>query len=227
MQDKDFYIYKIHSSYVSGELIHTCSLKTRKGLELPKAYEENLIGCSVEAIVTKVREDKVQVKILQDENQGQENRIWYPYATVYSTPDGTGWYCMPEIGDIVRLHIPDSMEEKAFVISSVHLDTDSADRKNPDHKVIKSKYQKEVRFTPDSILITNNQGTKIELSDAEGIHIVSAHSVMIEAAEDLTISSDTGSLIVAGSESVDLKQKGTSIHLDSGISFTGGELKVQ
>lgn len=128
---------------------------------------------------------------------------------------------------MVRLTVPEKKEQDAFVVSSVHVETDSPDRKDPSHKVFKSKYQKEVRFTPDAIVITNNKGTRIEMTDAEGINIVSAHSVMLEAAEDLTITSDSGSLIVAGNSSVNLKQKGTSLQLDNGISFIGGELKIQ
>lgn len=60
-----------------------------------------------------------------------------------------------------------------------------------------------------------------------GIHIVSEHSVMLEVAEDLTISSDTGSLIVSGDSFVNFRQKGTSIQLDDEISFVGGNLKIQ
>ncbi len=84
-----------------------------------------------------------------------------------------------------------------------------------------------MRFTPDSIVLTNNKGTRIELTDKEGIHMISEHSVVLEAAEDLTISSQSGSLMVAGTSSVSLQQKKTSIQLKKGISFTGGELKVQ
>ena len=57
--------------------------------------------------------------------------------------------------------------------------------------------------------------------------MISEHSVVLEAAEDLTISSQSGSLMVAGTSSVSLQQKKTSIQLKKGISFTGGELKVQ
>ncbi|EOS25009.1 hypothetical protein C804_04792 [Lachnospiraceae bacterium A4] len=112
-------------------------------------------------------------------------------------------------------------------LSSVHVETDNPDRKDPLHKVFKSRYQKEVRFTPDSIVITNNKGTRIELTDAEGIHIVSAHSIMLETAEDLTIASDAVSLIVAGDSFVNFRQIGTSLQLDNGISFIGGNLKIQ
>ncbi len=221
------YIFKIQSRYEGGELLHCCYLKREKGIEVPEICNKEMAGCALDARITKVKEDKVQVSLLGDENAHQTINIWYPYATVYSTPDGTGWYCMPEPGDMVRLMIPQHQERDAFVASSVHVETDSPDRKDPSHKVFKSRYQKEVRFTPDSIVITNNKGTRIELTDAEGIHIVSAHSIMLEAAEDLTIASDTGSLIVAGDSFVNFRQKGTSIQLDNGISFIGGNLKIQ
>ena len=221
------YIFKIQSRYEGGELLHCCYLKREKGIEVPEICNKEMAGCALDARITKVKEDKVQVSLMGDENAHQTINIWYPYATVYSTPDGTGWYCMPEPGDMVRLMIPQHQERDAFVASSVHVETDSPDRKDPSHKVFKSRYQKEVRFTPDSIVITNNKGTRIELTDAEGIHIVSAHSIMLEAAEDLTIASDTGSLIVAGDSFVNFRQKGTSIQLDNGISFIGGNLKIQ
>lgn len=224
---QQLFVWKMDSRYERGEMLHTCHLKSRSGMDSLEIFQEERSGCSFPAEVLQVKEDKVMVKVLKDENQGQNINLWYPYSTVYSTPDGTGWYCMPEIGDTVRLHIPEQREEEAYVVSSVHLDTESPDRKNPEHKIIKNKYQKEVRFTPDSIVITNNQGTKIELNDAKGVEIVSQHDIVIKAKDDLTISSETGSLIAVGTASVNLKQKTTSIDIDQGISFTGGELKVQ
>lgn len=224
---KRLYIYRIDSRLEGGEMLHDCYLGTKAGMEVPRMQQTEMTGVSLDAMVRKVKEDKVQVDILEDENRGQGTDTWYPYATVYSTPDGTGWYCMPEPEDMVRITIPGMEEGEAFVSNSVHMETDSADRKDPNVKSFKSKYQKEVRFTPDSIVITNNKGTRIELTDQEGIHIVSAHSVLLEASEDITVSSDTGSLLVAGTSSVNFTQGGTGIRLDKGISFTGGELKVQ
>ncbi|WP_313152237.1 phage baseplate assembly protein V [Lacrimispora sp.] len=220
-------VWKINSRYEKGEMIHTCHIKSRPGLDVLETLQADMSGCSFPAEVLQVKEDKVMVKVLKDENQEQKINLWYPYSTVYSTHDGTGWYCMPEIGDMVRLHIPEQREDEAYVVSSVHLDTESLDRKNPEHKIIKNKFQKEIRFTPDSIVITNNQGTKIELNDTKGVHIVSQHDIVIKAKDDLIISSETGSLIAAGTASVNLKQKTTSIDIDKGITFTGGELKVQ
>lgn len=220
-------IYRVVSKYERGEMMHTCYLKQKEEISTMHIFEESRIGCSFLAEVTGVKEDKVQIHILDDENKEQNNDLWYQYSTVYSTPDGTGWYCMPEIGDIVRLHIPSSQESEAYVISAVHLTTDSTDRKNPEHKILKNKYNKEVRFTPDSIVLTNNQGTRIELKDSTGVTIVSQHDVFIKARDNLVLSSENGSLTAAATTSVNLKQRTTSIDIEKGISFTGGELKVQ
>lgn len=224
---QQLFIYQIESVYQEGEMLHICHCKARAGMDTLETCQEDIAGCSFPAKVLQVREDKVQIKVFDDENADQDISLWYPYSTVYSSPDGTGWYCMPEIGDVVRLKIPSRREAGAYVVSSIHLDTDSPDRKNPEHKVIKSKYQKEIRFTPDSIIITNNQGTKIALTDGEGVQIISQKSIVIQAKDNLTLSSETGSLTAAGTTSVNLKQNTTSLDIDKGISFTGGNLRVQ
>ncbi len=147
------------------------------------------------------------------------------YATVYSSPDGTGWYCMPETGDSVRLYVP-GKEEDSFILSAVHKETDNA-RQNPDHKSLKTKYGKEIRFTPDSILMTNNQGMMVEMNDSEGITITSDKDILIQAEENLTVASQKASLLIAADDKVQVKQGSTSMTLSGDISFTGGEFRIQ
>lgn len=227
IQGRPLFVFQIESRYQSGEMLHICHLKPREGLDTLETFCDAIAGCSIMAEVLEVREDKVRIRALEDENREQDIRLWYPYATVYSSPDGTGWYCMPEIGDRVRLCVPSRQEDDAYVAGAVHLETESRDRKHPENKSMKNKYQKEIRFTPDSIVLTNNQGTKISLSDREGIEIVSSHSIDIRAKNELTISSEDGSLTAAGSSAVSLRQRTTGIEIEKGISFTGGELRVQ
>ena len=186
---------------------------------------ETVIGCSFDAVVTGVQKDRVQVEIAQDEWNAQDGKKWFPYATVYSSPDGTGGYCMPEPGDSVRLHVP-GREEDSFVMSAVHRETDAA-RQNPDCKSFKTKYGKEILFTPDSILMTNNQGMMVEMNDSEGIMITSDRDIVVEAKENLTISSNSASLLIAAEDRLQVRQGGTSMTLSGDISFTGGEFRIQ
>ena len=225
LNGNSLYIYKIESNYIGQELVNTYYLRTKRGIETVRTYNQKQTGCSFEAEVMAVTCDMVQVKLHKDANAGQEIMKWFPYSTPYSSPDGAGWYCMPEIGDTVRLHIPDHMEEHGYVISSVHRPT-AEDRQKPDHKSIKNKYGKEILFTPTSLVLTNNDGMKIEILDDEGINIVSSKNITITSQENLTISSETASLIMAGTSEVMIQQSGASISMDENINYSGGEFRI-
>ena len=224
-QGKEYYICQIETGYQGGECLHTYHLRTKEALSPSAIPHEAVTGCSFDAVVTGVQKDRVQVEIAQDEWNAQDGKKWFLYATVYSSPDGTGWYCMPEPGDSVRLHVPES-EEDSFVMSAVHRETDAA-RQNPDYKSFKTKYGKEILFTPDSILMTNNQGMMVEMNDSEGIMITSDRDIVVEAKENLTISSNSASLLIAAEDRLQVRQGGTSMTLSGDIAFTGGEFRIQ
>lgn len=220
------HVYSIHSEYRQGELIHIYSLRPAGGLREQRSFNEHQRGCSFQAQVKAVMQDKVQVILAGDENDSQEITRWFPYSTGYSTPDGAGWYCMPEVGDRVRLQIPDHTEENGYVISAVHMDTET-DRKMPDYKSFKNRYGKELLFTPDSLELTNNQGMSVKIVDGEGIQVVSDRDISIISGGNMTISSEDASLIIAGTQSVDIRQGGAGLHMDSDVVFTGGKFRIQ
>lgn len=222
---KKYYIWQIVTRYDGAECVHTYYFRTKEALKVLPAVHQEVTGCSFDAVITDVRKDKVQVEIAQDEWRAADGKKWFLYSTVYSSADGTGWYCMPEIGDSVCLYVPEK-EEDSFIISAVHKETDSA-RQNPDYKSLKTKYGKEILFTPDSILVTNNQGMIVEMNDSEGITITSDKDIVIEAEENLTIASTNASLLIAADDIVQVKQGGTTMTLSEDISFTGGEFRIQ
>lgn len=221
-----YYIHKTASRYTGDELVHTYYFKTKKGLRnLPFGHNRHS-GCSFEATVAAVRKDEVRITVHGDESAGRTAMHWFTYGTVYSSPDGTGWYCMPEVGDQVRLYVPDD-EAGSFVLSSVHMET-AASRQNPEHKSFKTKYGKEVLFTPDTLIMTNNKGLMIELSDEKGISIVSDKDIVMQAEKNITISSQSAALLLAAQDSLQVKQgDGTTMTLKEDIVFTGGEFRVQ
>jgi len=220
------YICKIHSEYIGNELIHTYFLRSEQGMAFIPAFNNRHTGCSFDAVIREVKQDVVRIDVTDDENVSQDETIWFPYSTVYSTPDGPGWYCMPEIGDQVRLHIPDEREQNAYVISAVHKGN-SPDRQNPDHKSIKTIYGKELLMTPELIKLTNNNGLSIELDDGAGIKIISDKEILIQAASNITITSEEASMTVSGSDSVNMVQGGASVRLDDDIAFTGAKFRIE
>lgn len=219
--------YKLESTYTGGEMIHTYYLKRSDDLKTKVLYSEKAQGVSLEGYVTEVREDKVKVRLIKDENKEELSDSWFLFSTIYAAQTGTGWYCMPEINEKVRLYIPGREEREAYVVSAVYDQAEKGERNNPDHKILKTKYGKEIRFTPEEIVITNNQGLRIELLDGRGINIISNKAVYIESGGDMTISSGKGSLIMAADSSLTLKQQGTEISLKDGVQFAGGEFRIQ
>lgn len=222
---KEYFICKIQTSYQGAECVHKYFLRTKEALKVLPIENKALQGCSFDAVITDVSKDKVQVEIAQDEWKAVDGKKWFLYSTVYSSADGTGWYCMPEIGDGVRFYVPDK-SENSFILSAVHKETDSA-RQNPDYKSLRTKYGKEILFTPDSILMTNNNGMMVELNDREGITITSDKDIVIQADQNLTVSSASASLLIAADDKVQVKQGGTTMTLSDDIYFTGGEFRIQ
>lgn len=222
---KNYFIHRIRTEYDRGECSHTYYLRRLEALKVLPVVHDGVTGCSFDATVTAVQKDKVQVEIKGDEWKAADGKKWFLYSTVYSSADGTGWYCMPEEGDSVRLYVPEK-EEDSFIMSAVHRETDGS-RQDPDRKSLKTRYGKEILFTPDSILMTNNQGMTVEMNDNEGITISSDKDITIEAADNLTVSSANASLLLAAEDNLQVKQGGTTMTLDDDIYFTGGEFRIQ
>lgn len=220
-QGKRLVIGKIISCLTGQELQHTYLLRTKVMGTQIEEDNLNIVGVSLKANVVNVDRTKVMIEIQSDENKNNTGSRWFDFATVYSTPDGTGWYCMPEIGDEVRLVFPDKYEESAYVSSCVHIESES--RTNPDEKSWKNKQGKEIVFTPESLILRNNKGMSIEISDSEGIKVVSNKKVAIQAADDISVSSEAG-IQMSAADSMLLSQGGASIQMNDSITIGGGKI---
>lgn len=234
---KKLNIYRIDTNYNKSELVHTYYLKTANGFVVPKKYNLQSIGLGFYATIIDIKKDVVKVSVGEDENAGNSGARWFPYSTVYSTPDGTGWYCMPEKGDSVRLYLPTVDEADAYVISSTHLQVDNSQnthkstnqRSNPDFKSIMNKQGKEVLFTPNAIYITNNNGMSIEIIDEEGIKIISDKKISILAEEEIHIASTTSSITVVAESFIDMKQGidgKQNVRIEDNIAHTGAQVHL-
>lgn len=182
-------IYKIETELRGNEFEHTYSLRTENGFKTRAYSNEKIIGTSITGNVIDVKNDIVKVSIDSDNDRPDGVARWFSYATGYSSPEGSGWYCMPERGDKIRVYFPDEEEDNAYVISAVHLGAVDSMRQDPDEKSIRTIYDKEVRFTPTKILITNHKGISITLDDESGISILSNHGIELSASERIEITS--------------------------------------
>ena len=136
-------------------------------------------------VVQAVQKDKVQVHLTSiDAEYDAGGTHWFPYSTAYSSSDGSGFYCMPAVGDTVRVFFPSDNEEDAFTASSVNV----SPLDDPLHKKWRSPAGKEILFTPEGLLIScKDDKIFIDLTDEEGVKICSEKDITINAQNNLTL----------------------------------------
>ena len=242
-KNRDLRIFEIHSVLEGQTLLNYYTLKTDAGFRIKKKFNFKIVGASLGCRVTAVQRDVVQVHVYEDKDNFSKDTKWFPYSTVYSSPDGTGWYAMPELGDELRLYFPTEHESQAYTISAVNVDTPnmgagvpppqdgilamSPPRTDPNVKTMINKDLKEVSLYPDKIIMTNNNDMMIVIDDAEGIIIQSAKKVTFKSGEAITIASSTDVLSLLGGSMVSIAVGGTKVELTKDIKFEGGSVLMQ
>ena len=230
---QSLYIYQVDSVLRGAEIIHTYELRSKRGFMVETLYNWGLTGASLNASVIAVSNDTVKVAVDVDGGQEESKAKWFPYSTVYSSPDGTGWYCMPEKGDHVRLYFPDEIEDDGYIISSIHTGNTgaasgaNAPRSNPDNKSISNKYNKQIQLTPTTIVMTNNNGMSITLDDEEGISIVSDKKISIQSEDEIDILSTNAAINVNAEEQIVLSQNSSKITMKDSITVEGSKVYMQ
>ncbi|MDY5435693.1 hypothetical protein [Peptostreptococcus porci] len=222
--EKELIIERIETEMRGGELFHTYYMKPEQGLCVWREYNSQMIGAGLLGTVKEVKGDKVKVRLELDENKRYAGYKWFAFSTVYSSPDGTGWYCMPEPGDTIRLCFPSEQPLDGYVSSAVH--EYSKERNNPEIKFLKNRYGKEIYMAPDRIMLTNNEGTSIEISDRKGIIMKSAGSIALHANGKVSFMSKQSSVQLQAATRIRLKQNDSVVNIKDDITFEGMHIKL-
>ncbi len=181
--------------HISYELMQ--SNGSMAGIAVPKTVSK-ASGKMMKGIVKAVNMDKVQVHVTDiDKEYDGGGDWWFPFSTAYSSSDGSGWYCMPEVGDEVRVFFPSGQEGEAFAASSVF----SCPPQNPQHKSWKAPGGKEILLTDEGMYIIAKSGKiYINLTDEKGIEIYSDKEISIMSDTKVSISAASEVDIVASNE---------------------------
>lgn len=224
---RSLYVYKSETEMTEGRLLSTYILRDEKGIKVRKINNNKIIGVSLKGSILDTSKDVVKVNLEIDGNQDKETAKWFPYSTVYSSKDGTGWYCMPEAGDAVRLYFPDSEEKNAYVISSVNLSSDNSEkRSDPSVKSIGTKYGKEVVMKPKAVEIIGGTGMLMRMTDDGGIEVNSDKKIILAAKDDIEINGGA-KVTIQGNEGVNLTQAKANMKIQDNVVMSGGKVKIQ
>lgn len=226
IEGRPLIVWKIETKMRGNELYHTYYMKPESAFQTIEQDNITVAGASLFGTVTNIQREQVQVTLQEDENADHAGERWFPYATVYSSADGTGWYCMPEKGDQIRLYFPTGKEAEAYVASAYH-DAGSGLRSDPSVKFWRNKQGKEIRLAKDRILLTNNDGSYMEMSDEDGIELVSEGSIRIQAGARIEIASPNSLIEMNAKKRISIRQGTTELTVDrDGFNVKGSRIKL-
>ena len=178
LNKKEYRVKSLHFQFVENLLVANYTLVGKTAFFVPIEFQKNIYGRIFRAQVKKVEKDKVQAHLIDVDEKYSEGTTWFPFATAYSSADGSGWYVMPEIDDYVRILFPSLDTADAFAISSIN----TAPLKEPKNKSFKAPGGREILLTDKGVeIIAEHQKTFIQLDKDKGINIVSAKDIQIHA----------------------------------------------
>lgn len=224
---RSLYVYKSEMELLNGVILNKYILRDGKGIKVRKIYNNKIVGISLEGNILDTKNDVVKINLQIDGKQNKGGARWFPYSTVYSSPDGTGWYCMPEVGDSIRLYFPDNEEKNAYAISSTNLkSSNSQKRSDPSVKSIGTKYGKEVVMKPGAVEIIGNGNLLMRLTDDGGIEVKSNKKIVLDAKQDIEITGG-GKVSIQGDSGVALTQAGANMNIQDNVTMSGGKVKIE
>jgi hypothetical protein len=241
-QNVDFYVREAVAEWVGGVLLHRYTLVAAEGLQQKPILNPEIAGASVEGKVIAVGKDFVKVQLDQFELEKNESptaaALWpFVYASFYTAGEKSGWYCMPEPNDHVKVYFPTSNEENAFVMASIRKEKQKGKVRigNPNIKYFRTRFEKVLVLGEEEIILTcygENQA-KVELRFNDGskaknvglINIESFGKIAIAAAENLRLHSDQNLEISAGNK-LEFHCKASSIKLDGETRIYGEPMKA-
>lgn len=222
-----------------GILIYHYSLCSKNGLTKDKLYNDKIIGLSLKGKVLASERDTVKVKLEIDSEdlvQKVEESYPFPYTTMYTAEGNSGWYCMPEVDDTVFIYFPAKEESSGIGVNSIRELRKASDKiTNPDIKYFRTKNGKELKFSPNEILITCCNGTDeetgekhvtyIRLNSENGIEIISTEPILLKSDSNMNLEAGEN-LLIAARKNIFFKCKTSQITVNDMVDIAGKEVRI-
>lgn len=193
---EDWHISGIRRELKAGLLVNTYVLSRKQADARLRYFNKMLPGISLDGVAADVSRDKVRVMIKNDLNTVNCGQYWFPYSTVAGSSDGSGWYCMPEKGEPVRVYFPTDDESEGYVISNLSGKTGSGkESMDPAVRRIETAQGNVVSFSEEGADISVKNGAAgISLGKSGDISITGADSISFYAGGKVFMDADSISM---------------------------------
>jgi hypothetical protein len=213
-------------SFQHGVLKYEYLLTRKDAVRQNKVTNQQLSGVSLHGKVIDHRQDQVRIHLEIDKDQNKEEAYWFKVATSYTTEGNSGWYCMPEPGDRVRLYFQNCQEESATVLGALRVNgATNPKTADPRIKYFGNTHGKELRMDARELRFTAKESQNgkmfIKLDVEEGVEIQSDQVIQVESNNDIiwdakTIAFDAqqGVYLVCSESSIIINNRRVDIKAD-------------
>lgn len=111
---------KIEYLTIGSTVYEFVTLKRKSGILQKPIYPMQLVGTAFEGTVKAVQGENIKIHLQIDDAYQGDDCYWFPFSTPSASADGSGWYCMPEVGDRVRVYFPSKRTGDVIAISAVN-----------------------------------------------------------------------------------------------------------
>lgn len=221
---------------VEGILQFKYGLSTKEGFGQDKIFNTAIVGASIRGKVLEVVRDKIKVHLEIDEKQDVGKAWEFPYTTMYTAEGNSGWYCMPEQGDTVYIYFPTHEEGEGVGMNALRIGNKGTDKiEDPQVKYFRTKDGKELKFSPEEIVITCVNGISEETGEPQviyirlnqnlGIELISSEPITLKSMKDIELEAEESIKLLA-KEAITLKCKQSEIRIDQMVDICGPDVKI-
>lgn len=118
-RERELTVSAIEYQTIGSFLYEFVMLQKGNGILQEEIYPMELVGSALEGTVLDVKGEKIQIHLAIDDLYQGNDCYWFPFSTPSASSDGSGWYCMPERGDKVRIYFPSKKTGDVIAISAV------------------------------------------------------------------------------------------------------------
>lgn len=217
---RKLYVYRRVLKTVGGLIRYDYDLASEFGLKQKRLVNPQLAGASLTGKVIGVEKDHVKVQFAFDPAIAEAKAWPFPFATFYSAENNTGWYCMPETGEKVRVFFPLANEEKAFVTNVIH----QGSKQNYQRRFFATSYGQQMVFEPAGMEFRTQHGKEekngavlgVRLDQNIGVSVFSEKDIQLASSGNLDLHSENR-LVLNATKEIQLKCKASSLKIDAQV----------
>lgn len=236
-QNITLYIKQKKARIQQNVLVYEYVLSSENSFTQDKLYHEGIVGLSLKGKVLEVVEDCVKVQLEIDAEETKKEQAYpFPYTTTYTAEGNSGWYCMPEVDDTVMIYFPTKEEKYGVGVNSLRVLERGSDKiSDPEVKYFRTKNGKELKFSPEEILITCCNGTDeqtgkehiiyIRLHQNSGVEITSTEPILLKSDDNIELQAKE-QIFFAAKEEILFKCKTSQITVNEMVDVAAKEVRL-